>query len=184
MGSVLSASRRDVLEASQSAGDVTWHGNVNVTVGVIPGQSEAAVQRAVPLCGDGVELAKRSDEMLSVVFADILDAEVVDNKGEGDGSSVVTKKSGSVWSGVVTVFLKMLDEALIGQNPSLRKAVHSLADLHHDMVVVNEGGKVVLLRNGRRDKLGRNPHVLEALHGGVEVEIFDVDCHEARRGSR
>ena len=34
---------------------------------------------------------------------------------------------------------------MVGQDAGLRKAVHSLADFHHDVVVVDEGRKVVLL---------------------------------------
>ena len=91
MGGMLCSGCGDVLEPSKSAGDVARHGDVDVSCVVIPGQSEAAVEGAVPFSGDCVELAQCVDEMLGVVFADILDAEVIDNKGERDGAGSMTE---------------------------------------------------------------------------------------------
>ncbi len=46
-----------VLEFVQGLFDVAGHGNVDGTVGVVPSEGEAAVERAGPVEGDGVELA-------------------------------------------------------------------------------------------------------------------------------
>jgi hypothetical protein len=41
--------------------------------------------------------------MLRVVFADVLDTEVVDDEGEGDGACSVMKESWRVWRGAVAM---------------------------------------------------------------------------------
>ena len=46
---------------------------------------------------------------------------------------------------VVAMMEEVGNKTLVCKNASLRKAVHALADFHHDMVVVDEGRKVVLL---------------------------------------
>jgi hypothetical protein len=68
-----------VLEPSKSAGDVARHGNVNVARLVVPSESEAAVERAIPFGGDGVELAESDDEMIGMLFANVFDTKVVDD---------------------------------------------------------------------------------------------------------
>jgi hypothetical protein len=59
--------------------NVARHGDVDEVELEVPGESEAAVESAGPIEGDGVEELKSVDEVLGMVFADILDAEVVDN---------------------------------------------------------------------------------------------------------
>ena len=51
------------------------------------------------------------------------------------------------------------------------------------MVVVDKGSKVVLVHDGWREEPDGDAHVLVARHGGVEVEVLDVDGHELGVGS-
>ena len=66
-------------------GNVIRHGDVNVATKVIPGDGEAKVGGTGPVNGDGVAGAERVDEVLRVLFINVFDAKVVNNKGEGDG---------------------------------------------------------------------------------------------------
>jgi hypothetical protein len=51
-----------------------------------------------------------------------------------------------------TVLGEMLDELIVGELSSLRKAVHALADFDENMSVVDERSEIVLLHNaGRND---------------------------------
>ena len=68
-------------------------------------------------------------------------------------------------------------EAVVGKYAGLGKAIHAFGDLHHDHVVVDEGGKSILFDYIAWDPFDGDPHVLVLRHGGAEIKIFDVYVH-------
>ena len=118
-----------------------------------------------------------------MLLADVFDAEVVDDKGEGDGACDVSEETGSVFGGDVALGGEMFLEAMVGKDASLWKAIHAFADFHLDHVVVDEVGQLVLEHDVGRDVFDWNPHVFELCHGRVQIEILDVDGHVFGTGS-
>ena len=52
---MLRALGRDVLEFGEGLGNVSWHGEVDCSGGVVPGQGDSAVEDTTPISGDGIE---------------------------------------------------------------------------------------------------------------------------------
>ncbi len=65
------------------------------------------------------------------MVTNILDAEIIDDEGEGDGACAVTKKTWSIGGGKVAVSNRVFYEAKVGKNAGLGKAIHAFADFGH-----------------------------------------------------
>ena len=74
-----------MLELVKGLGNVIRHGDVDVAMGVIPGNGEAKVRCTGPVNCDGVAGAERVDEVLRVLLINIFHSKVINNKGERDG---------------------------------------------------------------------------------------------------
>ena len=58
------------------------------------------------------------------------------------------------------------------------KAIHAFANFVENHTIVNQAHEFVLFHDAGWDIFDWDPHVLESIHGSVEIEIFDVDGHE------
>ncbi len=70
--------------------DVPRHGNVEGPLGVIPFEFYSAVQVARPVFNEFVFFANAFDEVVGMLLSHIFDTEIVDNKGESDGTPFVS----------------------------------------------------------------------------------------------
>jgi hypothetical protein len=84
--------------------NIVGHGNVDIFFGVVPFYSEATIKFAFPVGGNGVKVLKGIDEVVGIVFANILDAKVINNEAEGDVTALVLPKAGGLRSWGVAVF--------------------------------------------------------------------------------
>ena len=96
MGGIFGARWRWMLEAVKGGCNVVGHGNVTGAAEVIPFQVQAEVGGAGPFGSDGVEGAEGGEEVLGMRSSDGLDAEVVNDEGEGMGR-VGCRQSPGVW---------------------------------------------------------------------------------------
>ncbi len=74
-------------------------------------------------------------EMLWMFFANVFDAEIIDNQGELYGSCVVLPKSRYQFALLVSVFVEVFFKEFVGQESSLREAVHATLDSDVDTSV-------------------------------------------------
>ena len=109
-----------------------------MTFVVVPLDGEAAVECTGPVCGDFVEGLEGGDEMLGIVFVDVLDPKVIVDEGEDDVACGVAPQAGSVFHGYVALFGEMLGEALVGDDAGLFESVHALADFDVDPSVAGD----------------------------------------------
>ena len=68
---------RNVVEAFEGSVDVSVHGNIDVSIGVVPFQVEATVEVASPIGGAFVVGLDCLDEVESMRFFKILNTEIV-----------------------------------------------------------------------------------------------------------
>ena len=61
--------------------DILGHGDVNMSVFVVPIQGHTTVQGAIPINGDGVVLLEGIDKMLGILLVGVLHAKVINAKG-------------------------------------------------------------------------------------------------------
>ena len=76
----------------------------------------------------------------------------------------------------------MDDEGIVSETTCVGEAVHTLADFDVHEAVVDEGSEIVEFDDLGWDDVDGNPHVFFPFHGGHEIEIFDISCHEACLG--
>ena len=66
-----------VFETLEEFWNVFWHGNVKITLFVIPIQCDTTVESDDPFFRTGVVFVDGVDEMVSILFSDILYAKIV-----------------------------------------------------------------------------------------------------------
>jgi hypothetical protein len=93
VGCFFTAGWRVVSELVKSCRNIAGHRNVNIFLGVVPFYGEDTIKFTFPVGGDGVKMLKGFDEVVGIVFADVLDAKVVNNEAEGDIAALVTPEA-------------------------------------------------------------------------------------------
>ena len=94
--SVLRLGGKRMLECGECLGDVTRHGQVDISGCVVPVKMETEILRTCPVLGELVLGSKRSKEMIGIGLGEIFNSKVVDGKGEGGGACVVTPEAWGV----------------------------------------------------------------------------------------
>jgi hypothetical protein len=79
------------LEEFEGSGNITWHGEVQEPVVVVPGESNpaSAVEFARPVDGSFVVGDEGREKVVDVGFAGVGDTEIIDDEGEEDGAAGV-----------------------------------------------------------------------------------------------
>ncbi len=102
---VLRFERRKVSIRSELFHDILWHCKVNITLGIIPLEVDAAIEITNSIFDNIVSLGTKGIlEVLEVVVANVFDAEVVNSEVEPDGAGIVAEEAGGVRLFVVAVF--------------------------------------------------------------------------------
>ena len=79
MGCMLWAFGGNVAEFMELVRNVLWHGDVQVSPEIIPGQLDPTVEAASPIGLYCIVDLERVDQMFGVLIANVLDAKVVDD---------------------------------------------------------------------------------------------------------
>ena len=109
--------------------EIVGHGYVAGACGVIPGNSKYTGEGTGPVNGDDVQFFLGLDEVVGVLFANILDTKVVDNKGEIDGLGGVLPERRSYGNRGESKMVNMRFEPVIGDAASFFEAGHAFADI-------------------------------------------------------
>ena len=101
-------------------------------------------------------------------LSNVLDAEIVHDEGEGDGSGVVQPQ--------ISKLFEMGGEAVIGDAPCLLQARHAFPDFHVNPAVWSGDVMEVVFLNEFTGNLGdMDLHVFIPSHGSPVVKILDVE---------
>ena len=84
-----------MVKAGQCGLGVPQHGGVDFAFNVVPIKVDAQVFGARPAMRGGVVQGQDTHEVFGMLFADVFDAEIVNAKGERDGTPFVHPKSSS-----------------------------------------------------------------------------------------
>ena len=113
--------------------------------------------------------------MISIFFAKIFDAKVVNNKGEGDVTRCMIPEGRGAGDRRISKLGEGYFRPVIGNAAGLFETLHAFADLHVDPTVgEDEDAQVVLLDDIVREEIQGKFHVLVSGHVGAVIEIFDV----------
>ena len=103
-----------VLESAECLGDITRHGEVDIAVVVVPVKLETKVLGAGPILGEIIFGGEGGEEMISICFAEIFYAEVIDSQSESGTSSAMTPNAWGVVDRVVSERSKVGNQLVIG----------------------------------------------------------------------
>ena len=65
-----------MLELPEGFGNISWHGEVNLSLGVVPVKGDSDVTRASPVCCDLAVFSEDIEEMLQVFFSFVFDTKI------------------------------------------------------------------------------------------------------------
>jgi hypothetical protein len=82
VGCIFTAGWHVVLELVKSSRNIVRHGDVIILRGVVPFDGEATLKFAFPVGRDDVKVLEGFDEVVGIVFSNVLDTKVVNNKAE------------------------------------------------------------------------------------------------------
>jgi hypothetical protein len=108
-----------MLKLVQRGRDISRHREVYGSSGVVSVQSKSTVELAVPVGCDGVEGLKGCDEMFRMTAPDVFDPKIVCDKGESNGTCLVTPEVGRLLGWVIAEGGEMLGESLTSEDAGL-----------------------------------------------------------------
>ena len=127
--------------------EIVGHGDVTGVYGVVPADGESAEEGTSPVNGDGVEFLEGLDEVVSILFPDVLYAKVVYGEGEEYGFGVLIPQSwGSGYRGKPKLGEVSFD-SVVGDAAGLLEAGRSFSDLKVDPAVRTECAEAVLFND-------------------------------------
>ena len=77
--------------------EIFEHGDVTGVCGIVPVDGESSEEGTSPVDGYGVEFLEGLDEVVGVLFSDVLDAKVVYNDREEYGFGIVLPQRWGFW---------------------------------------------------------------------------------------
>jgi hypothetical protein len=108
--------------------------------------------------------------MLRVVAANILDAEVVNNKGESDVARGMGPEAWGASCGGIAELGEVFLELLVSDEPHLFQAIHAATDFGVDSSIrLGNIVEVVLGDDLVRDDVQWEAHVFVAVHWGANI---------------
>ena len=120
---------RRMLEFVQDCLEIFWHGDVAGACGIVPVNVESAEEGTGPVDGDGVEFLEGLDEVVGVLFANVLDPKVINDKVENDGlGGVLPERRGSGNRGKAKMG-EVSFESVVGDAAGLFEAGHAFSDI-------------------------------------------------------
>ena len=89
-----------MLEFEQGYLEIFWHGDVASACSIVPVKGESAEEGTGPVNGDGVEFLEGLDEVVGVLFADVLDPKSSMTREKTMGLVVCFQSAGVLGTGV------------------------------------------------------------------------------------
>ena len=78
-----------MLKVLECLANITWHGEINCFVTIVPGERDSTEKFTDPVHGDLVIFLKGFFEMLCMCEPHSLDAKIINNKTKGDQAPFV-----------------------------------------------------------------------------------------------
>ena len=175
-----------MLEFVKGIFDVAGHAEVTGMMGTVPFEVDAAEAFAFPVNVDLlIMVAEALDQMVGMLFANVFDTEVIDDKAEADWVPLVAPKARSVSYGGVTIVAQEMDELLFGEYARLWKAVHAVVYFSIDFAFVGNCVKIVKVDDFWRDEVDWDEHILVVVvHRCPKIIVLDVKAQPMGTWSR
>jgi hypothetical protein len=116
------------------------------------------------------------DKVQGVAFKEIFDAKIVDAEGKRGGLGFVAPETRGEGGWLVTEWGKFVNKLFECDDACFLEAVHASADFEVDETVgVDVWSITWVVPYFLGDHFGEYTDVLEVLHRGIKIEVYDVD---------
>ena len=114
--------------------------------------------------------------MISVGFAKIFDAKIIDGKSEGGRTSAVAPEPRGKAKRSIAIGGKVCFELIIAKNTGLFEAIHAFADfkIYISLGIKVVRGEVLFFQDFVRDIPAIDSHILKKNQVGADEEIFEI----------
>jgi hypothetical protein len=120
--------------------------------------------------------------VVDVGFVDVLHAKIVNDQGEADWVPFVAPVSRAYFALSVACFVELFGEEVLGNDAGLREAVHSSSYFAENVAIyIHFVMEFVFLNDILWEEFSFHSEVFKTVHGGHQVEIFNVNCHKLCR---
>jgi len=109
-----------------------------------------------------------------VLISNVLDTEIINCEVEPDGSRIMGEESRRVWKLVVSMLGETFLEELVGEDPGLWEAIHTLPDLHVNIPLADLALELVMFDDVGRKKGNGHTHVLIPIERSLEIHVLNV----------
>ena len=177
-----------MTQGEKCFGYVAWHGDVDVSGGVVPIDRESKVTGASPVLGEGILGSKRGEEMISIRLREEFDAEVINLEIERGATVGVAPESGCVCDREVTVGGEVRFQLIVCKNGSFLEAVHALADFDVNITLGVEEmriGEIVFGKDFGREMTAVNEYAFgKWAYPTRGNNLSNRRCNSKHRGER
>ena len=164
-----------MLEFVKGVFDIPRHAEVTGMIGIVPFEVDAAEVFAFPVNVNFlIMVAEALDQMVSMLFADVFDAEVIHNEAEADWAPLVVPKARSVSYGGVTIAAQEVDELVFSEYARLWKAIHAAVYFGIDFAFVDDGAKIVKVNDFQQDEVDWDEHIFVVVHRCPKIVVLDI----------
>ena len=114
---------------------VSQHGDMHLSVGIVPGNCEAKVSRALPVLRYLIAGVRCVQQVLCMFFSNIFDTKIVNREGKGDRSPVMFPIARGSCTLLVTFCDQLCFKQLLCNDAGLWQSVHTFLDADIDIIV-------------------------------------------------
>jgi hypothetical protein len=127
---------------------------------------------------DSVKLLENIAEMVEVFKPNILYPKVISNETELDETPFVAPEAWGGFGFIISFGKKAGLEEIVGTNAGLGKAITALANFEVNPTIMLMTLKFVFLNEFCLNVCDFNADIFRVGHGGIEVELFEIDGAE------
>ena len=125
-------------ESTERSFDVARHTDGYGAGGEVVFDGEADISVTGPVFFDSVGEPQHPEKVFDIRFIAVLDAKVVDHKGEGDGPCCMSDQAAGVRCLVVVVTREEVNEPALRDEAGLFETIDAFGDFNHGEVAVKD----------------------------------------------
>ena len=131
-----------MVEFFECSSYVAWHGDVDISLIIVPVEGESTVQFSSPVDSQVVMSFDGFDKMRGVGFLEIFHAEVVDAESERGALRAMVREAWCEQHWFVSGRFQFLNKLVESEDASFFEAVHAATDFEVGVAIAGDGNGV------------------------------------------
>ena len=134
-----------MVEFFECSGYVAWHGDIDISLVIVPVKGETVVQFSGPVDSQVVVGFGSVDEMRGVSCGKVFHAEIVDEEGERGVFCAMAPEAWGERHGFISGRFQFPDELVESEDAGFFEAVHTVMDFEVDVAIAGDGDGVSVI---------------------------------------